>query len=106
MEPIACTVLVESGRLGTLSIRRATTSDIEALAGLLAYIDDLHQSHDRRQIRQGQPQRANHEQLTKGIVDPATLVLVRERGGSLVGYARMEIRNTTSAFCAADLQLV
>lgn len=85
---------MDDSKQGTLSIRRATISDIEALAGLLSYIDALHQPHDRRQIRQGPPQRANEEQLAKGIVDPATVVLVGETGGSVVGYARMEIRNT------------
>lgn len=77
-----------------ISIRRAMISDIEALAGLLAYIDELHQPHDCLQIRQGPPQRANEEQLAEGIVDPAIQVLVGETGGTLVGYARMEIKNT------------
>ena len=76
-----------------LSIRRARTSDIEALAGLLSYIDQVHQPHDRRQIRQGPSQRANGEHLTRGICDPATVVLVGETSGGLVGYARMEIKH-------------
>jgi ribosomal protein S18 acetylase RimI-like enzyme len=78
----------------TFSIRRATTSDIEAIAGLLAYVDEFHQPHDRRQIRQGPPQRADKVQLAKGIVDPATLVLVGQIEGTVVGYARMEIKDT------------
>jgi ribosomal protein S18 acetylase RimI-like enzyme len=78
----------------TISIRRATLADIEAFVGLLTYIDALHQPHDRRQIRQGQPPRPNEEQLAKGIADPATVVVVGEAGGVVIGYARMEIRNT------------
>ena len=77
-----------------LSIRRATVSDIEGLAELVSYIDRTHQPHDRRQIRQGPPRRVNGEHLARGIGDPATVVLVGETSGSLVGYARMEVKNT------------
>jgi ribosomal protein S18 acetylase RimI-like enzyme len=77
-----------------LSIRRATTSDIEELVGLVSYIDQIHQPYDRRQIRQGSPQRANGQHLAKGIADPTTVVLIGETNGSIVGYARMEIKNT------------
>ena len=77
-----------------LSIRRATASDIEVLAELVSYIDQVHQPHDRRQIRQGPPQRANQEHLARSIGDPATVILVGETSGSLFGYARMELKCT------------
>lgn len=83
-----------SNKSAQLSIRRATASDIEVLAELLSYIDQAHQPHDRRQIRQGPPQRANREHLARGIGDPATVILVGETRGSLVGYARMELKHT------------
>ena len=54
----------------------------------------FHQPHDRAQIRQGPPQPANREHLARGITDPATVVLIGDTNGSLVGYARMEIKNT------------
>ena len=85
---------MDDDKNGLLSIRRASTADIDAVAELLAYIDGLHQPRDRHQIRQSPPPRANEQQLAKGIIDPATVVLVSERGGSVVGYARMGIRNT------------
>ena len=83
-----------SNRDVTLSIRRAATSDIETLAGLLSYVDQVHQAYDRRQIRQGPPQHASREHLARGVVDPATVALVGESSRGLVGFARMEIKNT------------
>ncbi len=80
-----------SSKASEVTIEPASPRDIPAISALLMEGDRVHQSFDRRAIRQGEPHPAAREWLARCIGHPNQRVLVAHASGRIVGTVRIRM---------------